>query len=174
MKILFTLLSLILATVSIAAAVKPSSSVPLAERTPAYFVDRYGPALSSRNVSQYAFLSPGVGTLTVKGEFSLREYRAEGLRVRAVFHVPSLKLAEVTLQMGRTWTDEQLKAALAAYGADWRPDGRNIGQQRWTTPDGARAILLLTTLYIQAPGTVSAVEKVRLEGEAKRKAVPKF
>jgi hypothetical protein len=174
MRIWLPSLYLVLATVSIAAAVKTPASVPIAERTPAYFVDRYGTARSVRSVSHFAFLSPGVGALAVKGEFSVRDYHAENLRVRAVFHVPSLKLAEVTLQVGRTWTDEQLKAALAAYGADWRPDGRNFGQQRWTTPDGARAILLLTTLYIQAPGTVSAVEKVRLEAEAKRKAVPKF
>ena len=169
-----TLLALTLSATLFAAARDTVPVVPLGERTPAYFVDRYGQARSARNVSQYAFLSTTIGTQIVKGEFSLREYRAQDLRVRTVFHVPSLKLAEVTLHMGRTWTEEQIKAALAAYGTDWRPDGRNIGQQRWTTPEGARAVLLLTGLYIQPPATVEAVEKARLEAEAKRKAVPKF
>lgn len=149
--------------------------VPLGERTPAYFVDRYGPARSARNVSQHAFVDPQTGSLTVKGEFSVREFRTDGLRVRAVFHVPSLKLAEVTLRLAsNTWTDEQVEAALSAYGPEWRLTGRNVGQRRWSTPDGARAILLLTSLHIQSPRTVAAIEQARQERETQRKAVPKF
>ena len=151
------------------------SVIPLAERTPAYFVDRYGPARSSRNVSQHAFMNPQTSSLTVKGEYTVREYRTNGLRVRAVFHVPSLKLAEVTLRLeSNTWTDEQVAAALTAYGSDWRLTGGNLGQRRWSSPDGARAILLLTSLHIQSPETIAAIEKVRQEREAQRKAVPKF
>lgn len=170
-----TLLALTLSATLFAAARDTVPVVPLGERTPAYFVDRYGPARSSRNVSQYGFVNPETGTLTVKGEFSVREFRADGLRVRAVFHVPSLKLAEVTLQMERgTWTDERVSAALAAYRPDWSLTGRNLGQRQWTAPDGARALLLLTSLHIQSSGTVAAVEKARQERDAQRKAVPKF
>ncbi len=130
-----TLLALTLSATLFAAVRDTVSVIPLAERTPAYFVDRYGPARSSRNVSQYGFVNPETGTLTVKGEFSVREFRADGLRVRAVFFVPSLKLAEVTLQMERSqWTDEQVTAALSAYGPEWRLTGRNVGQRRWSTP----------------------------------------
>lgn len=175
MKFWLSLLSFsFLATLSFAAR-EPETFIPLAERTPAYFVDRYGPAHSARKVSQHAFVNPQTGSLPVKGEFSVREFRTDGLRVRAVFHVPSLKLAEVTLQMaGRTWTDEQVLAALKAYGHEWKLTGGNLGQRRWTTPDGARAILLLTSLHIQPSKTVAAIEQVRQERDAQRKAVPKF
>ncbi len=170
-----TLWGFMLSATLFAAARDAVPVVPLGERTPAYFVDRYGPARSSRNVSQYGFVNPETGTLTVKGEFSVREFRADGLRVRAVFFVPSLKLAEVTLQMERSqWTDEQVTAALSAYGPEWRLTGRNVGQRRWSTPDGARAILLLTSLHIQSPRTVATIEQVRQERETQRKAVPKF
>jgi hypothetical protein len=175
MKFWLSLLAFSFATSLSTAAREPEAFVPLAERTPAYFVDRYGPARSTRKVSQHAFLNPQTGTLPVKGEFSVREFRTDGLRVRAVFHVPSLKLAEVTLQMaGRTWTDEQVIAALKAYGHEWKLTGVNLGQRRWTTPDRARAILLLTSLHIQPPKTVAAIEQAGKERDAQRKAVPKF
>jgi hypothetical protein len=149
--------------------------VPLGERTPAYFVDQYGLAKSSRTVSQHAFFSPEGSVISVKGEFSVREFRAEGLRVRTVFHLPSLKLAEVMLRLERvTWTDEQVEAALTAYGREWKLSEKNVGKRIWTAPDGARAILLLTSLHIQPAHAVEFVEKARQEWDAKRKAVPKF
>jgi hypothetical protein len=175
MKFWLSLLTFSFATSLSFAAREPETFIPLAERTPAYFVDRYGPAQSTRKVSQHAFLNPQTGTLPVKGEFSVRQFGTDGLRVRAVFHVPSLKLAEVTLQMERgQWTDAQLTAALSAYGAEWQLTGRNLGQRHWTAPDGARAILLLTSLHIQPHKTVAAIEQARQQRDTQRKAVPKF
>jgi hypothetical protein len=175
MRFWLTLLAFsLLATLSFAAR-EPETFIPLAERTPAYFVDRYGPAHSARKVSQHTFFNPHTGSQPVKGEFSVREFRTDGMRVRAVFHVPSLKLAEVRLQMERgQWTDQQLAAALAAYGPAWQLTGRNVGQRQWSAPDGAKAFHSPMLLYIQPPATVAAVEQARQQRDAQRKAVPKF
>jgi hypothetical protein len=44
----------------------------------------------------------------------------------------------------------------------------------WTTPDGLRAIYLLTTLEIQTPAIVTAVSLTLKDADAKTKAIPKF
>jgi len=146
---------------------------PFTERTPAYFVDHYGRSTSSKNVSKYIFLQPGRGNVDIKGQFSVREFKSGDLRVEAFFTLPSLKLAAVKLHLPHIWTLEQISAALAANGTGWKRVDKP-GTEVWTTPDGLRAIYLLTTLEIQTPAIVLDVELTLKDADAKRKAVPKF
>lgn len=148
---------------------------PLDNKTPAYFVDRYGPANLTRLDTTGNFISPKHGAVTVKGQFSVREFRDGDLRVYAVFSYPSLKLAAVRLQLNRAWTSEQTEAALTAYGASWKPvNSGNSTVKIWIAPDGTLAIQMLTWIDFQSRGVVELVEKTRAESAAKRKAVPKF
>lgn len=148
---------------------------PLDDKGPPYFVDRYGPAKSSDTVSTQGFLSGGRGMVSLKGQFSVRTFRKDKLRVEAVFLSPSLKLAAVNLRMGQFWTDEQIQAALKAYGGEWKPVKLANGVvKQWVAPDGSNAIYLLSSLHIQSKEIVDAVESELADQDAKRKDVPKF
>lgn len=147
---------------------------PLTDKTPAYFVDRYGPAKSSKTVSVHGFVQPERGSIVVKGQFSSREFRQGELRVQPVFFLPKLKLASVRLQLNRAWTPEQIEAALTAYGGQWTPVKHNGIINTWVAPDGSRAISMLTWLDIQSKEIVDLLEKTAATEEAKRKAIPQF
>ena len=143
-------------------------------KTSAYFVGRYGPAKSSNTVSSHAFTHTKSGGVTVQGQFSAREFRDGELRVQPVFFLPSMAVAAVRLQLNRAWTPEQIEAALAAYGGEWRPISRNGIVNSWVAPDGSIAISMLTWIDIQSKAIVDLIEKTLAEEAAKRKAIPKF
>lgn len=143
-------------------------------KTPAYFVDRYGPAKSSETKTSGSFVHTTRGAVTVKAQFSVREYREGNLTVQAVFFLPSLELASVRLQLRQQWTAEQIKAALDAYGGEWRPLSRNAAVNSWVAPDGSMAISMLTWLDIQSKAIVDQAAKTLADEDAKRNAIPKF
>lgn len=143
-------------------------------KAPPYFVDRYGPAKSSEVRDKASFVLLGKGSVTLKGQYSVRAYRQDKLRIDAVFLLPSLELASVRLTMNQPWTEEQITAALQAYGGAWKPLPASIGIVAWEAPDGARAISMLNSLIIQSKATEDALTKEYADLEAKRKAVPKF
>lgn len=146
----------------------------LDDKTPAYFVDRYGPAKSSGTVSVISAMHVKHGAVNLKGQFSAREFRQGNLLVQCVFFLPSLQLATVRFQMQHSWTKEQIEAALAAYGGKWAPVSRNGIVDSWVAPDGSIAISMLTWLDIQSKAIVDLVEKTVTADDIKRKAVPKF
>lgn len=143
------------------------------EKTPAYFVDRYGPARSSKLVSSQSFLHPRHGALWIKGEFSVRKFRKGDLNVTATFHVPSLSLAGVTYGLGRGWTEEQVMAALSAFGGNWRPEPYIVGRA-FRRQDGACAVLIGYDLRVVSPEMAMAAEKAAEAKGAKKKEVPEF
>lgn len=146
----------------------------LDDKTPAYFVDRYGIQKSAKNVPSISYLQVKRGTVAVKGQFSAREFRKGDLTVHAVFFVPSLQLASVRLQLKQKWTREQVEAALEAYGGSWQPVSQNGIVDSWIAPDGSLAINMLTWVEIQSKTIVAEVAKNLAAEDAKRKAVPKF
>lgn len=159
-----------LVTVGHAAERLPS----FADRTPAYFTDRYGYAKTTRDVQVHSFVDSTKGTIRLTGRFSLREYQSDNLRITATFFLPSLKLASVTLKLPHSWTREQIDAALVAYGTNWKQTKVNIAIKEWMLPDGTKAISILNSLVIHSPEVSELIQKALTEKEAKRKAVPKF
>lgn len=147
---------------------------PLDDKSPAYFVDRYGPAKDSRTVSKASFLRPGSGTVRVDREFSVRSFRNDTLRVEATFFLPSLKAAEVRLSLPSQWTKEQTDAALGAYGNAWSLESKGIANTVWRAPDGSRAVMSLNSLRFQSKTLVDLIEASIAAEEAKKKVVPKF
>lgn len=147
---------------------------PLDDKSPAYFVDRYGPAKESRTASKANFFHPASGTETVERQFSVRSFRNDTLRVEATFFLPSLKAAEVRLSLPQQWTQEQIDAALGAYGNAWNVESRSLGINVWRAPDGSRAVLILNSLHFQSLALVDLIEASRASRVAKKKAVPKF
>lgn len=147
---------------------------PLNDKGPPYFVDRYGPAKSSQVVNKEAFIHVGRGGVILERQFSARTFRKDGLRVEAVFFLPSLELASVRLWLEHEWTIEQIAAALQAYGGEWKPIKNNGVIRSWEAPDGTLAIKMLSSLQIQSKTIVDEVAKELAEQDAKRKAVPNF
>ncbi len=146
----------------------------LEDKSPAYFVDRYGVQKSSKNVSSVPYIHVKRGGVQVKGQFSTREFHKGDLTVHAVFFLPSLQPASVRLQLKQKWTREQVEAALVAYGGSWTPVTQNGIVDFWTAPDGSLAINMLTWVEIQSKTIVDEVAKNLADKDAKRKAVPKF
>lgn len=152
----------------------PAMAGSLEDKTTAYFVDHYGPAKSSANERNANCAHPQRGIIAVKGQFSIRRFKAGDMDVSAVFFLPSLKLASASYSLHHAWTDEQISAALTAYGADWKPTHDQGFIKSWVAPDGTVAIYILTTLYIQSKTFTELGEKTSAENDAQRKAVPKF
>ena len=146
----------------------------LDDKTPAYFVDRYGTQKSSKNVSSVPYIHVKRGGVQVKGQFSTREFRKGDLIVHAVFFLPSLQLASIRFQLKQKWTREQVEAALEAYGGSWQPVSQNGIVDSWIAPDGSLAINMLTWVEIQSKTIVAEVAKNLTAEDAKRKAIPKF
>jgi len=144
------------------------------DKSIAYFTKLYGPAKSSNTVKLQYFAYPHVGGVPLKGSFSVREFHESDLIVQPVFFLPSLQIAAVRLQLNRDWTPEQIDAALAAYGGEWKAVSKNGVVSHWVAPDGAIAIKILTWIDINSKAVVDLVEKTIAEDAAKRKAIPKF
>lgn len=147
---------------------------PLDDKGPPYFVDRYGGGDAAVTEAKYSFIHRGRGSVAIKGPFSVRRFRQGKLRVEAVFHSPSLKLAGVTLRMNQAWSGEQIQAALQAYGGQWQPVERNGVVRDWIAPDGTTALVMINSLRFQSKAVVDAVAQELAEQDAKRKAVPTF
>ena len=110
----------------------------------------------------------------MKQQFSAREFREGRLWVQPVFFLPSLKLASVRLQMTKGgWTEEQVEAALKAYGGEWKLVKKGV-ITAWAAPDGSMAIRMLTWIDIHSKAIMDLVERQLADQEAERKAVPKF
>lgn len=169
-----TVICLLLMSLPFCALAQSTRLVAFPEITPPYFVDRYGSAKSSKNVSKFGFLHPKRGNIDVKGPFSVREFRHGELRTVAVFRLPSLKLAGVKYSLNRSWTPEQIQAALNALGTGWKPYDGNIAFKAWRFQDGTIAISILNSLEIQSAALVEAVVNEMAAKDAARKAVPKF
>jgi len=168
------LIYLLLIVLPLCALAQSTRQVAFPEITPPYFVDRYGLAKSSKNVSKHGFIHPKRGHIEVKGPFSVREFRHGDLRVVAVFYLPSLKLAGVKYSLNRSWTPEQIQAALSALGTDWKLYDGNIAFKAWRIQDGTIAISILNSLEIQSAALVEDIARELAAKEAARKAVPKF
>ncbi|HEY8993634.1 MAG TPA: hypothetical protein VIM71_03030 [Lacunisphaera sp.] len=147
---------------------------PLDDKGPPYFVDRYGPPKSSTNdkATSYAHIKRGI--VSVPGQFSTRHFKDGDLTVEAVFFLPSLRLATARYRLPHRWTEDQVDAALRAYGGEWNRTKQGALVTRWEAPDGTTAAYILNTLFIHSKELVTMGEKVLEAEEAKRKAMPRF
>lgn len=163
-----------LALSSTLAALAAAHAGVLDDKSPGYFVDRYGPAESSASekTTSYAHIKKGI--ISVPGQFSARKFKRGDLAIEAVFFLPSLRLAAARYFLPHQWTAEQIDAALKAYGGDWKEVAKSSLLNRWEAPDGTVAVYILTTLHFQSKELVAMGEKVLETEDAKRKAVPQF
>ncbi len=85
-----------------------------------YFSDLYGPKISEKHVSEYGFSLPAVGHLiTLSGPFVTQQYSSGKLGVLVIFPEASSQAIWAKYTLPNPWTDDQIKAALAAYDNKW-------------------------------------------------------
>ncbi len=124
------------------------------EKSTAYFNNLYGLPESTRSASAYEFRQAGA-TVVVTGRFAVREYRRPDLQIEAVFLLPDLRLAAVTLQRPRAWTFGEFEGELAAYGSRWRRLNRNF----LLSPAGVHATYEGHALHFISPEIAGLMEE---------------
>jgi hypothetical protein len=127
-------------------------------RSPLYYVMHYGTAESSVDSERWSFLHPGTDGFTeVHGRFSTRRFHDEKVKIEAVFFRPGLALAAVTVARPEKWTQVDVDALLAEYGARWR----QLGPEIWLSEEGVRAIHRDGSFHLLSPQIVGDMDKVR-------------
>ena len=143
------------------------------EKTPAYFYDLYGKTTSEKTVSSYGFVYTKVGQVEVKGQFSVRNYQSEKMRVTVIYALPDLKAVAIQYSLSQDWTKEQIGAALEAYGSAWA-EIKEDTLRFYISRDGTKAIPVFNMLHINSSGIEAEIIKAHAAHEAERKKVPKF
>lgn len=145
-------------------------------KSTAYFYDRYGTPTRTQEIPEASFITPEArGAKAIKGPFSVRTYRADKLSVKVHYLLPQLEAVCVQYSMPHSWTEEQVNAALRAYGRKWTMIPRTFNiSPFYTTDDGTSAYHMSTMLFIQSKGLRDALKASAEAAEAKRREVPKF
>lgn len=146
---------------------------PTLEKTPAYFYDLYGKPMSEKTVSSHGFVFTKVGVVRVKGQFSIRDYKSQHMRVTVIFALPELKAVSVCYTLNQEWTNEQARAAMSAYGGEWSTL-KTEALRFFTAQDATKAILVFNMLHINSAGIEAEIAKAHAEHQAERNKVPKF
>lgn len=143
-------------------------------KTPAYFYDLYGAPRRDRNVSTAVFnhpVYPSAGP--IKGPFQVRNYDQGKLRIQVTYALPGLQAIHVQYSMTTTWTAEQLSAALAAYGTEWKMV-KGGGFPSYESAAGTTAYHMASMVMIYSPALMEQLAAATAAKDTQRKAVPKF
>tara|TARA_R110002111_G_scaffold51324_1_gene89986 strand:- start:70 stop:522 length:453 start_codon:yes stop_codon:yes gene_type:complete len=130
------------------------------QRTPDYFIDRYGTPKMSQNVQEVSSLHEKHGMVKLKGRFNVREFFHGQLHVRAIFALPSLTLISVRLDVPAHWRAERIEAALSTYGSNWRKEYQGEKVKTWKDSKGLKAVLFFSTLEIQSPNIATRIRRL--------------
>lgn len=145
-------------------------------KSTAYFYDRYGSPIRTREVSEASFITPEVqGAKAISGPFSIRTYRADKLTIEVHYLLPKLEAVCVRYSMPHSWTREQVNAALKAYGDKWTMIPQNVNIfPLYTADNGTSAYHMTSMLFVQSAGLRAAFKSSAAAAEAERREVPKF
>jgi hypothetical protein len=124
------------------------------EKSTTYFANVYGLPKTTRTVSAHVFRRAGE-TVAVNGRFSVREYVGTDLEIEAVFMLPQLTLAGVTLRRPRSWTYAERDESFAIYGSRWR----QLNGVFWISSAGVGATYDGSAFYFVSPEIAGAIEE---------------
>jgi len=158
-----------------------------------YFADLYGPKSSEKRVSEYGFSLPSVGHLiNMTGPFVIQQYSSGKLGVLVIFPEASSQAIWVKYTLPNPWTDDQIKAALAAYDSKWTSvianqgvSGIGEGLMKAMMPAQAPATFqsdsgvlacktMVNELMIYSPALFQNLNQLVADQENQKRAVPKF
>lgn len=113
----------------------------------------------------------------------MQEYRQDALTATVLCAEDSRRAILVKYLSVNRWTDEQMKAALAAYGSGWKQVQLNslnlimpdLAPRTWVSPEGVLAYKDMgNQLWVYAPELQVELRNQVAEIERQKKAVPKF
>lgn len=133
----------------------------LADKTPAYFIERYGAPVESgpKNECSLYLAEALPRKVNVSGQFLVLKFQAEALTVEVVYLLPGHTLAAVTYQRPRMWTPAQTQAIVMTYSEDWsrvRNTGRSLA---YRTAEETLSLTGINTLAIQTQAGSLAAQR---------------
>lgn len=150
-----------------------------------YFKELYGAPKIERQVSEYVFGLPAyVGTVRLTRPMICQDFESGKLRATVLYSVPERRAIWVKYYLQDNWTDEQVKAALAAYASEWKQihsdaavgllmPGRS--PVAYGSSTGVLAYkTLMNELMVYSPRLYLDLRNQIEENERQKKAVPKF
>lgn len=167
---------------------KPTTPVTVAAdlgKNADYFRNLYGLPKSEKQTAEFAFSLPGYGSMMrLARPLIVQEYQSDKLRTAVLYSSPERQAIWVKYILPNPWTQEQINAALGAYGSDWKIVQQNFGvnfimQERapvaYGTSTGVLAYkTMVNELIVYAPQLFVDLKGQIEEGERQKKAVPRF
>lgn len=164
------------------------SSVPLPAdlgKNEEYFKNLYGAPKSTKQVTELAFSFPGQGSMIhLARPFKVQDFESDKLKTTVVYSDSTQKAIWVKYTLPNPWTQEQINAALQAYGSNWKVVQQNFGMNfllndrapvTYGSSTGCLACKTITgELIIYAPQLYLDLRGQIEEKERQKKAVPKF
>ena len=150
-----------------------------------YFRNLYGAPKIERRVAEYAFSLPAhVGVIHLTRPFIVKQYESDKLKATVVYSETPRRAIWVNYTLPIPWTQEQVNAALKAYGSDWKIVQQNLGMNlvmgdraavAYRSSAGTLAYkTIVNELILYAPQLHADLRGQIEEAGRQKKAVPKF
>lgn len=153
-------------------------------KPPEYFTDLYGAPKSEKHVADFSFSLPSYpSTIKLHCPLIIQQFESGKLGATVVYMETDRQAIWVDYRLADTWTDEQINAALTAYGSDWKKVDENImtfmmqnvAPHTYHNSSGCLAYKPVgNDLFVYAPQLHAYLRNQVEEVERQKKAVPKF
>lgn len=156
-------------------------------KSTAYFYDRYGSQISSKTVYDHALTMPFTPSIVkLDRPHILRRYKRGKLTVETLYNDPALTATWARFTLTHDWTDEQLSAALASYGSNWKLlAGENLAEVVggivgfrgvYRSEEGVYAyhVPIGNQLMLYSPDVIARYKAYAAEQERAKAQVPRF
>ncbi len=164
------------------APVAAAADLGKAER---HFRNLYGAPKSEKRVADYAFSLPAHGSMIrLIRPLLVQQYESDQLKVTVLYSETARPAIWVNYTLPNPWTQEQISAALQAYGSDWKIVQENLGMNfilqakapvaYRSSADTLAYKTMMNELMVYAPPLHADLRGQIAEADRAKKAVPKF
>jgi len=154
-------------------------------KTEEYFRNLYGAPKTEKRVADHAFTLPAhVSVIHLTRPFIVQQYESDKLKATVLYSETPRRAIWVNYTLPIPWTQEQVDAALKAYGSDWKIAQQNLGMNlvmgdraavAYRSSAGSLAYkTIVNELILYAPQLHADLRGQIDETERQKKAVPKF
>ena len=154
-------------------------------KTPEYFRNLYGSPKSRKEVPEFNFTLPRHGNfIRLARNFIVEDFESDRLKAKVVYSGPPERALWVKYTLPNPWTQQQINAALEAYGSKWKVAPENPAMDlimQSKSPhvyvSGTSVVAYKTMvdeLIVYAPQLCLDLRSQIQELDRQKKAVPKF
>lgn len=154
-------------------------------KTEVDFRNLYGAPKTEKHVADFAFSLPAHGSMIrLARPLVVQQYESDRLKATVVYSETERRAIWVKYTLPNAWTQEQINAALKAYGSDWKIVQENLGLD-FIMRDKAPVVYrssagtlayktMFNELIVYAPQLYADLRGQIEEADRQKKAVPKF